>query len=680
MRVSCNWLKDYVDIKFPPEKLAETLTMAGLAVESVTKKGADHILEVEVTSNRPDWLSMVGIAREVSAITGAKLKLPPILKVKDKQPRAGIKVKVEDKKLCARYTARVIRDVRILASGARLASKLEAVDLRPVNNVVDITNFCLFETGEPMHAFDLDKIENQEITVRRAHNGEKIVTIDGVERKLDNSMLIIADAKGPVAIAGVMGGLNTEVTFSTRNILLEAAYFDSVSVRRTSRKLALSTESSYRFERKVDISDIPGCSDRATGLISELAQGNVGEFFDVKSPIRKKNVIKLRFSRLNSIAGINIAPSSVKKILVSLGLKPKSSSGDKMTLEIPGFRHDLNSEVDVIEEILRVYGYNKIPVTLPPVAEQVQRIPRDIAVKKEICRVLTALGMDEVITYSLINRKLTDAALLQNDKIIEMQNPLTSEQEIMRPGLIPGMLGAISWNINRKTKNLKLFELGKVYHKEQTGALSEKNHLLLAMTGYRDEGWTGGSGSYGFFELKGAVETLLAELGISKISFNRSGHPAFSQAATASIEINGTAAGIIGRISRKVLDAFDIKEAVYACEIDAEALFEYAALEKVFNPLPKYPSVFRDISIVIDKDTSHTALTCAIADRAGALLKQIRLVDRYTGKQIPAGKVSLTYRLEYQSLERTLEDREVSEVHEGVVGELAEKFGATLRT
>ena len=339
MKISYNWLKDYVDVSLSPEKLANLLTMCGLSVESVEKMGKDYILEIEVTAHRSDCLSVIGIARELAALTGKKLKVPSV-KVKTKgagsacrlpagrQGKAGkeITVKVEDKKLCPRYTVRVIRNVKVGESPAWLKTRIEAMGLRSVNNIVDIINFCLFETGEPMHAFDLDKIANKEIIIKRAKKGEKITAIDGSEKILDDSNLVITDSSRPIALAGVIGGLNTEVTFSTKNILLEAAYFDPISIRRTARTLSISTESSYRFERKVDRENIVYASDRATSLIAEIAGGEIDELIYAGDKKIEKKIVELRYERLNKILGAEITPPRAKKILNSLGLKTKSSS------------------------------------------------------------------------------------------------------------------------------------------------------------------------------------------------------------------------------------------------------------------------------------------------------------------------------------------------------------------
>ena len=679
MHISYKWLKEYVEIKVSPEKLGEILSMAGLPVESMKEKNGDHVLELEVTANRPDWLSYIGVAREVAAITGKKLKLPKVSIAKaHKSTNEQVKICVEDKKLCPRYTARIIRDVKVGESPAWLKGRLESMGLRPVNNIVDITNFCLFETGEPMHAFDLDKIQGNEITVRKAKRGEKITAIDGVERALSEEMLVIADSARPIAIAGVMGGVNTEVNYSTKNILLEAAYFDPISIRRTSRKLALSTESSYRFERRVDIENILYSSDRASSLICEITGGRVDKVIDLTVKAPKGLPVTLRSPKLNSVLGFDIPIAAAIKILKALGLSLKSSSKDKAVFTAPAFRADLNSEVDLIEEVARVFGYNKIPGTVPPVVETSGKLPPVTYISGRIRNILSGLGYDEAVTYSLLSGKIiemSDPKAASN--AVTLKNPLSAEQEAMRPSMFPGMLGAVLWNINRRNKDIKLFEIGHVYSKAGDG-FTEKQQLGLCITG-GFSGWGNISRPYTFFDLKGSVEALFDSLKIEGIRFVSAIDSRFSAGSCASLFVSGNDIGIIGEVGRGVLAKFDIKEPVYFCEICVENLLSLIGARKKFLQLPKYPAVLRDISIIVDKGVKNEDIIAAIAECAGNILKSAGMIDRYSGKQISDGKISLTYRLEYQNPEKTLEEKDVLETHNSILRSLESKFGAKLR-
>jgi len=585
-----------------------------------------------------------------------------------------------DKKLCPRYTARVIRNVSIGESPAWLKTRVEAMGLRTVNNIVDITNFCLFETGEPMHAFDLDKIKGGKIIIRKAKKGERIVTIDGVERLLDDKDLVIADEARPIAIAGVMGGLNTEVMAYTKNILLEAAYFDPVSIRRTSRRLGISTESSYRFERRVDPENIIPSSERASALILKETGGSIGRLYDIGRSAPKEKMVDLRPSHLNKISGIDMPAAKVKSILTALGLKIRSSSGDKIRLAMPHFRHDLDKEIDLIEEVARINGYDKIPRTIPPIITQPALEAAERIADNRIRSALTALGLDEIITYSLLSRNMLNRfSASHSDDIVKIANPLSNEQEIMRPTLIAGMLSAIRWNLNRKAEDLRLFELGNVYLKSSHSGYSEKKALAIGMTGKARSNWLDGTRPTGFFDLKGVVEALFSGLGIRPFSFKAVSADGFAPAACAGIEIGGVSAGILGEINRKALGDFDLKNKVYMLEMDAGEIIKNIVLKTAFVKLPKYPSVHRDISIIVGKDVSNRDVVASIREIGGAVLKEAELVDRYAGKQIPDGKVGLTYRLEYQDPGKTLEDKAVSDVHSNIINTLETRFGARLR-
>ncbi|MCM8791413.1 MAG: phenylalanine--tRNA ligase subunit beta [Candidatus Omnitrophica bacterium] len=682
MRISYDWLKKYVDVKLSAEKLADLLTMGGLSVESIEKFGNDYILEIEITANRPDWLSIIGVAREVAAMTGARLEIPAVTQQhrspSNKKAKA-VFIKVEDKKLCPRYTARLITDIKVAPSPAWLKARLEAVGLRSVNNIVDIINFCLFETGEPMHAFDFDKIAGGQIIVRKARSGEKITVIEGAEKTLDESVLVIADSDKPIAIAGVMGGLNTEVTESTKNILLEAAFFDPISIRRTCRKLGISTESSYRFERGVDPENIVCASYRALGLILELAGGQPGEFTDINYSQTQKRIIDLRPEKVNAVLGIDIPVERMKKILISLGIGIPMESKSRLSLQVPSFRNDLRYEIDIVEEISRIFGYQNIPSTIPSIVEQPVRMEKELLLRGSVRSAIAGAGCDEIITYSLLSRKSVASAGLAPQALVDIENPLTSEQEVMRPSLIPGMLGAMARNMNRKLKDLKLFEIGNIYLKKPGGEYSEKNHLCVGIAGTSFAHWASSSRQADFFELKGILERLFAWLGIREAAFQQTRHESFALAECASIEIGGRPIGVMGKLATRVLTSFDIKEAVYLAEMNLEELFKYVPVEKRFEELPRYPSVWRDISIIVAKETVNADILSIMKKTAGALLKDAYLIDRYSGKQVPEGKVSLTYRLEYQDPTRTLEEKYISDIHSKVLHSLEERFGAKLR-
>lgn len=675
MKVTYNWLKEYVDVKLPPEKLAHALTMAGSEVKSIDKAAGDYVFEIEVTPNRADCLSIIGIAREAAAITGKKLKIPKSA-VKNTQPKGRISVEIKDKKLCPRYSGRVIEGVGVTDSPKWMQERLKAMDLRPVNNIVDITNYCLFETGQPMHAFDLDKIKGGKIIIRRAEKGEKITTIDGIERELSVDTLIIADAKKPVAIAGVMGGLDTEVGPSTRNLLLESAYFDPVSVRRTSRKLGLRSESSYRFERGVGLEAVVAASDRAAVLINKLAGGAVKELVDKGEKRIKPKKVSCNVKKTGNLLGVNIPQAAVKSILKALGLQV-TGSGNSLKVKIPSFRQDLNYEIDIVEEIARIYGYENIPTTIPEMVSQPRRKDFSRIVQEKVREVLISSGLAEVITYSLISKGVLKKFSSIGTDTIDIVNPLSAEQELMRPTLLVGMLQTVLWNLNRKVESLKIFELGNVYFKEKQ-EFGERLNLAIALTGKVTDTWKSKQQA-DFFYLKGAIETLLARLGIRRVEFASEKAPCMSLSESASIRIKGEDIGIAGRVDSDILDGFDIKQAVYAAELDVDKLLSLIKLEKHFEPVPKFPSIKRDISILLDRGVASKTIISAIKGLGISSIANVEVFDEYHGKQVPEDKKSLSFSILYQDKSRTLTDQEVEQAHSKVKEALTSQFSAQFR-
>lgn len=681
MKLSYTWLKDYIDLKVTPEKLADILTTIGLEVKNIEKVEKDSIFEIEVTPNRPDCLSIIGIARELRAATGKILECPKT-KLESKTPKALSKdarsseISIEDKTLCTRYTARLITDVKIGASPKWLCDRLSAMGLRPVNNIVDITNFCLLEMGQPMHAFDFDKISGGKIIVRSAKDGESIVTIDGIKRKLEKGMLVIADAAKPIAIAGIMGGLDTEISAGTKNILLESAYFNPVSVRRTAFKLALSTESSYRFERGVDPGMILEASNRATSMIEEMAEGRIGLVKDVGLKAVSKKAVPLKLERLNEVLGTNIPSTAVRRILTNLGLMTFGSH-DRLLVEIPSFRGDIKETEDLIEEIARISGYNNVPSTIPKIIEQSERMQTPKIIEDKAKNTLISLGIDEILTYSLTSLDLIKKSGLNPENAIAIKNPLSIEQEAMRLSLIPGMLNAVAFNINRRADSIRFFESGRTYYKEGNN-FREARSIAIALSGMPSD-WKNKACEYDFFDLKGIVEVLFCRLGIKNVLFEKADLPIYSKDRCAVIKSGTECLGNIGEISKKVLSGFDIKRNVIASEIFLEDIIKMASLEKRFEKIPRFPSVYRDISIVAGCDISSEKIISLVKEFGRGLVIGVKLIDFYRGKNIPAGSVGLSYRIEYQDKEKTLTDEEINSIDKDIKDNLTNKLSIKLR-
>jgi phenylalanyl-tRNA synthetase beta chain len=676
MKVTYSWLKEFTNLKVSAQELADKLTMAGLEVVALEKIDGDFVLEIEITSNRPDWLSILGVAREVSAIYGlklntAKLKEPKI-KSQDLQP---IKISVADKQDCTFYSARIISGVKVAPSPEWLKKRLESLGCRSVNNIVDITNYCLFELGQPLHAFDLDKLESKDIKVRRASAGEKIVIIDGQTKLLNPEILVIADNHGPVAIAGIMGGKETEVTSSTRNILLESAVFNPVLVRRGKQKLGLQSESAYRFERGVDPGAVIQASLLAQELILKLASGRPAGFRNLGISKATLSKINLNIPYLNKVLGTAIPALKAKQILSRLGLQVKTKTSNILTVKVPSFRQDLKLPVDLVEEVARIYGYANIPQTLPAV-----KPGRKIKDKKDfvydIKNILCGLGLDEVITYSLVDRDLLKKSGVDTDnRLIEILNPLSKEQEVLRPDIFPSLIRVLAHNLDQQQERISIFEIANVFS-GQAKLVVEEPLLGIALCGvntfFTRQGLT--KDEITLLHLKGILETLFNRLGVKNFDFVREGQNQIK------IVINQVPAGFMLDLSQQILGAFDIKNRqAVLCQVNLEQLFRGINLGKKFLDIPKYPAITRDISFVINEEVSVKELLKAIEEKGAPLLDRVKIADYYQGKQIPAGSQGLTISCVYRLDSRTLTEEEVAPVHNDICVLLEARFGIKLR-
>lgn len=701
MRVSYNWLKDYVNIRTSPKDLAEQLTMAGLEVTAKTLLGQDAIMEIEVTPNRPDCLSIIGVAREVAAITGKKLRLPKVSSFRGTSS-ARIPIQIADKRHCLRYVGRVIRNVKVGPSPEWLIQRLEAMGVRPVNNIVDITNFCLLEFGQPLHAFDLDKLQGQRIIVRMARQGEQITTIDGVRRQLEPKMLVIADRVSPQAIAGIMGAKMSEVGATTTNILLESAYFAPANIQSTSRKLGLATQSSYRFERGVDLEAVALASLRATELIKKLARPVRKKFSNGARPEDKKSKgviiakaldkgrktappskVRLRYAQAREVLGAEISPAQIKEILRALSLRIVRKSKDSLTVSVPSFRPDLNREADLIEEVVRLYGYDKIPLNISALTPELSyagtRMLPSEQVYDSLRQILSSLGLNEIITYSLISRQALRKLELPVENTIAVRNPLSYEQEILRPTLLAGMLNSLLTNINRKNTSLKLFELSRIYARQDPGAVKELEHLCIGLSGKRSQNWLAKTGEYSFFDLKGIVEVLLNKLGVDNFRFVEGESSGFIPGRSANIVAAEDNYGFLGELKPEILERFDIASAVFVCILKAYKFTKGAGEVKKFRPLARFPAIERDISLIAPQQIRSDEVVSLIKKIGREQITKVTLFDQYFGEQIPQGLRGLSYTIEYRSFNRTLTAQEVDKTHAQVRQALSEELKVQLR-
>ncbi len=679
MKVTYNWLKQYVDIKETPEELAKGLTMAGSEVEGIEDAGGEKVLSFEITSNRPDCLNVIGLAREASAVFDKDLRLPEMCAPEAVDEGPAVECVIKSKKLCPRYTGRVIKGVSVKPASGPIKDPIIALGMRSVNNVVDVTNFCLMEMGQPMHAFDLDKIKGGKIIVREAVKGEKITTIDGEKRELEKGMLVIADSDRPIAVAGVMGGKDTEVTESTKNILLESAYFDPLSVRRTARKLGLSSDSSYRFERGVDKGMVGPASDRAAMLIAKETGGSICGFVDEGEASPQEPEITFDITRAGEVLGVQLERDQVEKILKRLGLKILGEDGAALTVQVPSFREDLTRSIDLVEEVARIYGYDNIPARVNKLIPQIERKKRARLVLEKIRQLLMSAGLNEIMTYDLISEPAVERFRALSDEPVQLSNYLSEEHRYLTPQLLDGMLKSISWNLNRKNRDLGLFEIGKIYaHGKGKGRYSEIDTLCIALTGALRKNWVEGEREVNIFDLRGVTDLFLRRLHLEPV-FEPRQMEGFSASAMMKLWGSDKEIGFGGEISKKILKDYDIDYPVYLGQIKLDEVLESAVLENHYREIPKFPFSSRDVSILCDETVIAGALYDAMAATEEDLVQDIELVDAYRGEKIPNGKVSYTYSIKYGLPTRTLTDEEIESVHDRLKNTLQKNFDISFR-
>jgi phenylalanyl-tRNA synthetase beta chain len=632
---------------------------------------------------------MIGIAREVASILNKKIKLPECSFTEQADSIEKMtSVVIEDPDLCPRYAARVIRDLEIQPSPLWIQKRLRALGLRPINNIVDITNYVLIERGHPLHAFDYDLLQENRIVVRRAKDHEEIVTLDDVERKLDREMLIIADAGRPVAIAGVMGGLNTLVSEGTKNVLLESAYFDPISIRRTAKRLKLHTEASHRFERGADPEGVVLASERAAYLFHEIGKGKITRGVIDAYPKRIENPeIVLRTERVNSVLGTDLQRKQIVDYLQRLGIKVSGTERDVFTAEVPSFRRDLTREIDLIEEVARLHGYDNIKTTLPQARLSFREKDPCQNAEKRVKEILKNCGFFEVVNYSFINESDLDSLGLSSKdrarQFMRLRNPISQEAGIMRTTLLPGLLRNVALNNNRNIHDVKIFEVGRAFLAKKGGSElpDEERYVSGVISGAREGNfWYSDKEKCDFFDMKGVVEVLFSGMNATESTSRPADIPYLYPTRSMDVEIKGEKIGVFGQIKPDVLEAFDIQEEnTFAFEIELEKLLLSAGKQKEFVPLPKHPSVLRDIAIVVDTGVSSDDVFKIIRETDQSILQDVRLFDVYQGKPIPEGKKSLAYSLIYRTHDRTLTDGEVDVIHATIIQRLKDKINASLR-
>ena len=683
MFISCEWLKELADTKLSPAELRERLTMVGLAIDAVDEHNGDAVLDVEVPSNRPDCLSHVGIAREVAVIAKAKLQLPTGERPKTEGSSGDLtSVEIKDPDLCPRYAARIVRGVRIGPSPDWLAKRLEAIGQRPINNVADVTNYVLHELGQPLHAFDLEKLGGRKIIVRRATPGEKLKTLDGVERTLTNDMLVIADAEKAVALAGIMGGEESEISNQTKDVLIESAYFDPNSVRQTARKLGMDTEASRRFERGADREGVLRAQQRCVELICELAGGVATEdAIDIYPKPLGERVIDLRPERILALTSLTVETDEIVRILSGLGFERVGG----LSFKVPSWRVDVEQEEDLVEEVARHTGYEKIGSELPPSSMSGEYQPTERQ-QRSLRRALNAFGFDEAINLSFIQQDsrfdLIPSLAGHEDDQPHLANPIIEDAAWMRSTLLPGLLNAVRHNLNHGIRDVRLFEIGRIFTTLKTGELPEESLALgiVATGGATEENKAQADRDLDFFDLKGALEAGVDWMNVSPLTFapTSARHLRAGQSALISSS-DGKPLGTIGRLAEPLAASYKFRQPIYVLELDLGALLSGPAKLIQYSPLPKYPSVVRDISLLVDRTVAFDQILAIVNQQQIAECRSVKLVGTFEGGNIQASKRSVTLRLEYRSDERTLRDEEVEEYHSRLTSALLESFAAEQR-
>jgi phenylalanyl-tRNA synthetase beta chain len=649
----------------------------------------DVVYDLEITPNRPDLNSVIGIAREISALTGNPLRLPESSeRTAPEKTESLVRVEIQDAELCPRYTARIVRGVKVGPSPAWLKHRLEQVGLRSISNVVDVTNFVMLEIGQPLHAFDYHLLAKdpdgvRTVVVRRANDGEKFVTLDGQERTLTHENLLIADRTRGIALAGVMGGQNTEINDRTQDVLLESANFKPQNIRATSKNLELRTDSSYRFERGADVGICDWASRRAAVLIQQLGGGEIlsGPVDAYPSPKPAKS-IRLRSEKTAQLLGIDMAANEQARLLGSLGLK-LSVAGSEITAEIPTYRVDLKREVDLIEEVARLYGVDKIPSTSPRGAIGSHTFDAVYDSYAEVRRILTAAGLTEAQGQTLISdatiQQLHGEATL--NRVLRLQNPLSSDMNVLRPSLLPGLLEALRRNAHHQTHEVRLFEIGRVFA-GSGGEIREERRVAIAMTGNRNGTfWSGAerNAKCDVYDLKGVVEELFEQLGVRGVQWTRHTESTALYLESASILIGKIPAGEIGQLNPITARKYDLRDPVLLAEFNLDFILSRRNAAKSFKPLAAFPAVRRDVAMLLADDVSHDQVVSVVKQAKAQNLESVELFDIFRGQNVPAGQKSAAYAFTYRNGERTLTEAEVNTAHDKLVEQLKAQLGAAIR-
>jgi len=680
MKISLAWLKEYIDLEVPRKELLDRLTSIGLICEEWTETpGGDTVLDIETYANRPDTLGHLGIAREIAVLLGRPLKerVHPVVEFSSRTAEV-VEVQVLDEDLCPRYTGYVVRNVKIGPSPDGIRTKIEAMGLKPINNVVDASNVVLFATGHPVHMFDLSKVEGGRVLIRRAKKGETLRTLDGKDRTLGPDNLVIADGRRPIAVAGVIGGEESGITEATQDVFIESAVFDPASIRRTRKALEIQTDASYRFERGADIGFAPEAAAMAASLLCSFGGRVSRELIDIYPKPRKPKEVVLRSRRTAELLGVTVPDEFIQKTLADLGFTAKTTAKGSWRVLVPSFRVDIEREADLVEEIARFFGYDKIPVVVPPL-EVLDPISSERERLTRLSRQFFHYGMDEVVNDSFADPE-KEAVLAAGKAPVVLRNPFSVHAAILRTTLLGGLLENLRHNQNRGTDSVHIFEIGKIFVRVDENTCQENLALGVLSAGpLGPPHWTGDPGAAGYHHLKGALESALAALRFNALAFRPAAHPFFADGSAAEVLYKGERIGILGRLRDAILEAAGAAGPAFAAEVDLGGLLEKTPAPFAYEPSPKVPAVVRDLSFFIDQDVPYQDLKSAVERAAVPFLESFDVIDRYAGPKNPPGKTSLSMRFVYRNPPATLLSEEADRSEQKILKTLQAAFKIELR-
>ncbi|MFP3905319.1 MAG: phenylalanine--tRNA ligase subunit beta [Armatimonadota bacterium] len=704
MRVPYSWLMEYLKADIDVETLAHELTMGGLEVEAIDDwtsedgEASDDVLITSVTSNRGDLLSLTGVARHAAAILGAEWSMPEInmdllgdvISGDTKADSEQMTIELSDPEACPRYSGLVMENLEAAESPDWLGYRLEAAGMRPIANLVDCTNYVMLELGQPLHGFDYNLLKDGHIIVRRAEEGEQVLTLDQQWRTMTAEDLLITDPNGPVAIAGVMGGADTEMTWDTEKVLLESAHFDAITIRKTAMRLGLSSEASYRFERIVDPGGTLRTLARLAALLQETAGGQiVGDAVDACAIDPSPREVQLRVQRCNDILGTDISAEQMEEYLQRLQFGAEAE-GETIQVAVPTFRPDVEREIDVIEEVAIVHGYDNIPTTVPGSLNQSGVFTREQKLERRAREALRAAGLNESIGFAMISQEDFDRLGFPEDaserEMVPLASPMIEEQSHMRTVLVPTLMQQCEHNQRQRVGTVRLYEIAHIFIPRETEPLpEERQHAAgLVMGPFWTSRWNLGedAATPDFFHVKGIVEQLVDELGVQNVTYERSTHPSCHPGQCAGVMLDGAAVGFIGKINDDVREKYELQQDVFVFEVDLDALIDAAEMHETYEQLSRFPAALRDIAVVVEdtEDNTVAAIQQAIKDAAGEPLSEVEFFDLFADEEtLGEGKRSLAFKLIFRTPEGTLTDEEVDALVEDIVSHLAEEFDAKLR-